>query len=79
MNNQKLAALLSLLVQQIIQLIIQNHGMNEIAAIKSFYNSKVYSLLEEEETKMWHLSPMALYTLYKEEMKTGYITIPEEA
>ena len=79
MDNQKLAALLSLLVPQIIQLIVQNQGMNEIAAIRSFYNTKVYTLLEEEETKMWHLSPMALYTLYEEEMKTGYITIPEEA
>ena len=79
MDNQKLATVLFLLVPQIIQLIIQNHGINEIAAIRSFYNSKVYALLEEEETKMWHLSSMALYTLYEEEIKTGHITIPEAA
>ena len=79
MDNQELASILGLIAPQIIQQIVQNRSVDEITATRSFYNSKVYELLEREDTKMWHLSPMALYTLYKEEMKTGYITIPEEA
>ena len=79
MNNQKLASILGLIAPQIIQQIVQNQSVDEITATRGFYNSKVYELLEQEDTKMWHLSPMALYTLYEEEMRTGHITIPEEA
>ena len=38
----------------------------------------VYSLLEKEETKLWHLSAPALFELYDEEVRTGSITFPEE-
>ena len=79
MESQKMVSLLGLIVPQIIQQIVQNQSVDEITATRDFYNSKVYELLEREDTKMWHLSPMALYALYEEEMKTGRITIPEEA
>ena len=35
--------------------------------------------LEDEETKLWHLSAHALYEMYQEEVTTGKITYPEEA
>ena len=41
--------------------------------------SELYAALEEEETKLWHLSPKALYELYAEEKATGKISYPEEA
>jgi len=31
-----------------------------------------------ENTKLWHLSSFALYSLLKEELETGKITWPEE-
>lgn len=51
----------------------------ELEATKSFYGSRVYTMLEDEETKLWHLSPLTLYNMYDEEQKTGTITFPEEA
>ncbi len=43
------------------------------------YASELYARLEDEETKLWHLSANALYEMFKEEQKTGSITYPEEA
>ena len=47
-------------------------------AVEMFYSSELYSRLEEEETKLWHLSAQALFDLFQEELDTGKITYPEE-
>ena len=77
MEQKKFEAMLVLLVPQILSLIVENHGLDEVAATKKFYESKVYSLLEEEATKLWHFSPLTLFNMYDEEEKTGSITFPE--
>ena len=43
-----------------------------------FYTS-VYEKLEQEDTKLWHLSPLTLYNMFEEEQKTGDFVFPEEA
>lgn len=78
MDEKKFEALLIFLVPQVIQLIIKNESLNETQASCEFYKSKVYELLEQEDTKMWHLSPLTLYNLYKEEKTTGSFEFPEE-
>ena len=65
MDEKKFEALLIFLVPQVIQLIIKNESLNEMQASCEFYKSKVYELLEQEDTKMWHLSPLTLYNLLK--------------
>lgn len=77
MEQRKFEAMLVLIVPKIIGLIVENHGTDEVLASKKFYESKVYSLLEEEDTKLWHLSPLTLFNMYDEEIKTGEITFPE--
>ena len=52
---------------------------DEITAAKEFYNSKVYALLEQEDTKLWHFSALTLFNMFDEEKKTSSITFPEEA
>lgn len=79
MEKQKFEAVLVLLVPQIVNLIVENYSLDEIAAYKEFYNSKVYSLLEQEDTKLWHLSALTLFNLFDEEKQTGIISFPEEA
>ena len=79
MEKEKFNAMLILLVPQIIHLIAENDSCDEVTASKIFYLSKVYSLLEEEETKLWHLSALTLFHMFDEERKTGMITFPEEA
>ena len=75
MDQKKFEALLTLIVPQVIQLIVENYSYDEITAC----SSEVYSVLEEEDTKLWHLSPLTLFCMFDEEKKTGTITFPEEA
>lgn len=35
--------------------------MNLLDAINAFYSLETYRMLEKEETKYWHLGPVALY------------------
>lgn len=77
MEQKKFEAMLVLIVPKIIGLIVENHGIDEVSASKKFYESKVYALLEEEDTKLWHLSPLTLFNMYDEEVKTGNIIFPE--
>lgn len=58
MADKKFEATLTLLVPQVINLICENYPLDEMAASREFYESKVYSLLEQEETKLWHFSPL---------------------
>ena len=58
MEQKKFEALLILIVPRVIGLIAQNCGMDEITAASSFYASRVYSLLETEETKLKKITLM---------------------
>ena len=79
MEQKKFEAILVLLVPQVISIIAEKHNSDELTATKLFYGSKLYSLLEQEKTKLWHLSALALFELYDEEYSTGSISFPEEA
>lgn len=78
MEKKKFEALLVILVPQIVHLITENHNCDEMSALKQFYNSEVYSLLEQEDTKLWHLSALTLFYMFDEERRTGTFTFPEE-
>ena len=78
MDEKKFETLLTLIIPKIISLIIDNYAYDEITAYKEFYNSKVYSLLEDENTKLWHFSPLTLFNMFCEEKLTGDFIIPEE-
>lgn len=78
MDKKKFEAMLVLVVPRVVHLISENYGYDEVEASKSFYESTVYSMLEQEDTKLWHLSPLTLFNMYDEEKKTGNITFPEE-
>ncbi|MBP3618975.1 MAG: hypothetical protein J6J38_13135 [Lachnospiraceae bacterium] len=77
MEQKKFEAMLVLIVPKIIDLVVNNHAVDEVTVSKEFYESRVYSLLEEEETKLWQLSPLTLFNMYNEEKRTGNITFPE--
>ena len=79
MEDSKLAVVLGIIVPEIVELIVKESGQSEVSAAEKFYSSKLYSLLEDEETKLWHLSPLTLFNMYEEELCTGEITFPEEA
>lgn len=78
MRDLKFEAILPLIVTPVIQLICDNYHLDEITAAKDFYESEVYALLEKEETKVWHFSPLTLFNMYDEERKNGSFVIPED-
>ena len=78
MSDKKFEAILTLLVPEVVRMICDNYSMDEVTASKVFYGSKVYSLLEQEDTKVWHFSPITLFNMFEEEKRTGDFEIPEE-
>ena len=71
-------SMLMVIVPQVVELIASKHGISEKEATKRFLESNVYELLEDEETKVWHLSPRSLLMMFDEEQERGSITFPEE-
>lgn len=53
-------------VSQLAMLISKHLNMPVIDAIRSIYRSDTYKMLADEETKLWHLGPVALYEHYQE-------------
>jgi len=72
-------ATLQMLVPMVIQVIIEHKKISPIEAVKLLYRSELYRKLEMENTKLWHLSPLALYELLEMELQTGNIIFPTEA
>jgi len=57
---------------------VEKQKNDKIQATEELYQSELYALLECENTKLWHLSPLTLYEMFAEEKRTGTITFPEE-
>ena len=76
--DEQFKALLSVsLVPQIIRIIIDKESVDENTALNWFYESKTYDSLSDEETKMWHYSPLMIYHIWKKEKETGEVIYPE--
>ena len=53
--------------------------LNFIAKPNEEINNENVHNEADEETKLWHLSPLTLYNMYEGEVKTGKVVFPEEA
>ena len=56
--------------------IMELNNWTEDVAMERFAQSKVYSFLEREETKVWHYSSLMLAQLFNEE-RAGKFSLPE--
>jgi hypothetical protein len=43
------------------QMYAEDYHVGIVEALKKVYNSEVYQRLEQEQTKLWHDGPVALY------------------
>ncbi|WLC80059.1 hypothetical protein [Clostridium estertheticum] len=71
--------ILQVIVSRLVQMIAKEMITSDKDALNNLYSSKLYEKLEQQETKVWHLSVPTLYNIYIEEIKTGKIVFPEEA
>ena len=78
MNNQEFKSIMILLIPLLVKEIVSAEKIEELDAVSNLYESTLYEKLKEEETKLWHLSPKALYELYKQEKVEGCIDWPTE-
>ena len=76
---ERITTVLVFLVPQILELIIKEYKIKEEKAAEMLYSSELFKTLEDEKTKLWHLSAHALFEMFQEEQETGQITYPEEA
>ena len=77
--DNKIKAMLEFIVPRLIKTIIEETGVSEGDALTLLYSSKLYEQLDNDKTKLWHLSVPTLYEMFREELETGTITYPEEA
>jgi len=78
MDKKSISSVIAMITPGILKLLIENRKLDLEDASEILYNSRLYELLEDEETKMWRLGFPLLYDLLEEELTTGNITFPEE-
>lgn len=64
-NQRNLYLLLPSKVSRIVAMLVEDTGMNVVDAVCRIYQSEMYSQLEQENTKLWHEGPVALYQRMK--------------
>jgi len=79
MIDTEFKATLEMLIPLVIREIMKSRNISEQEAFELLYSSFLYSKLEIESTKLWHLSQLTLANLLNEEIETGNIIFPEEA
>lgn len=60
-TNENLYLLLPSKACHVARMIQETEGGTPLDALSKFYHSKLYKQLEVEETKLWHLGPVALF------------------
>ncbi len=78
MRNEKRSfeTLLYSVTPNVVNEIIKKNGWTEDEAMERFAQSKVYSYLEDEKTKVWQYSALMIAELFNEERK-GALVFPE--
>lgn len=77
MEREQFEALMPYISADLSAMIAQRQKIAPVEAIKKLYASKLYTALEDEETKVWHYSTPMLYSLFEEEERTGTIRFPD--
>jgi len=78
MDKKNISSVIAIITPGIIELLIEKRKLSLADASQILYNSQLYELLEDEETKLWRLSYPTLFDMLEEEISTGKITFPEE-
>lgn len=56
---------------EIVKMINDKYNIPYMEAFKKFINSKVYSMLEDIELKMYEYPPLAIFDMWENEFITG--------
>lgn len=62
-------------VAKVTEMVSKQKNISWEDALLEFYNSKVYNILEQEETKLWYEGPTYLYMAFDMEQKGEFLDI----
>lgn len=77
-TDKNLYLLLPGKVSAIVGKYVDENSINLLDGLRVFYNSMTYKDLEREQTKTWHLGPIALYQMFKDETTDIVSNTPQE-
>lgn len=77
MGHEQFAAIMPYISADLVSMIAQKQNITEADALNKLYSSKLYVLLEKEETKVWQYSTDMLYSLFVKEEQTGSLVFPD--
>lgn len=70
-NQKNLYLLLPGKITRVVELISKKTQADPVEILRKFYQSRCYKELESEETKYWHLGPVAISQDFLEEMNSS--------
>ena len=76
--NEQYTATLEMLMPMVVDKFIERNNSEPNETIEKIYASETYSLLEKEQTKMWHFSPVTLCGILEREFSGKPLEIPVE-
>lgn len=77
MGHEQFVAIMPYISADLVNMIAQKQNITESDALNKLYSSKLYGLLEKEETKVWQYSTEMLYSLFVKEEQTGSLVFPD--
>lgn len=73
-TDKNLYLLLPGKISRLAQIYAHEHHITLIEALRRFYRSETYKKLADENTKLWHYGPVALYQEFTAELKSSSLT-----
>lgn len=77
MEQEQFIAIMPYISSDLVGMIATKNDIAENEALTKLYASKLYAMLEQEETKLWQYSTDMLYSLFEQENQTGTIVFPD--
>ncbi len=77
MDKPEFESFVELKIRDIIALVMEREAFDFEAAIHYLYKSRLYSLLLNESTKLWHLSNEKLFEMLINEKQNKQLIFPD--
>lgn len=71
MGKRVRPSILQAIDAQVAALIADSRGVSELDGLRLFLCSKTHEMLQDDDLKMWHFSPLALFDMWETEGETG--------
>lgn len=71
MSSRARASILQNFDVEVSKMIAESRGVSELDGFRLFLDSETHRMLEEDELKLWHFSPLAIFDMWENEVATG--------